>query len=213
MIALVLIVASRGAIKQMLAALSKQQLQPQEKARDVLIYGAGKAGHMLAQELKRVGTHQPIYFVDDDPSLWDQKVGRLKVRSPEDIPKVLAEKQVQDIFLAMPSLSSKRRREIILSLENHPVSVKTVPSISEIVKDNVAISNVRPINAGDLLCRDPVPPKLEILQQAINGKSVLVTGAGGSIRFLRLSISFCGWNSVPRGIVLYELSEAAPLPG
>ncbi|MGH1419722.1 MAG: polysaccharide biosynthesis protein [Hyphomicrobiaceae bacterium] len=208
-VAVALTVASRRAIQFVLSSLNQRQhKQELDPAKPVLIYGAGKAGHMLAKELKRVGTHQPIYFIDDDQSLWGQKVSSLKVRAPDDIAKVIADRDVKDIFLAVPSLSTKRRREIVMSLETFPVAVKTVPSISEIVTDNVAISNVRPIDASDLLCREPVPPKLEILQKTIKGKSLLVTGAGGSIgseivnQLLKLQLG-------PKRIVLYDISEAA----
>ncbi len=207
-IALASLMGSRRIIKLTLRNLVHHQSTTDNAPTEVLIYGAGEAGHLLNRELRRLGSHTPIYFIDDDASLWGQKVGSLKVRSPAEIPTVLSEKTVSEIFLAMPSLSRKRRREIVLSLEDYNIAVKTVPTVSEIVTGEIAISNVRPINAGDLLCRDPVPPKLEILQNAINGKCVLITGAGGSIgseivnQLLKLELG-------PKRIVLFELSEIA----
>ncbi len=207
-LATIFMIAFRRLIKRLLNHISARLQNQGSAPKQVLIYGAGEAGDLLARELKRVGTHTPVYFIDDDASLSGQKVGSLKVRSPNDIDDILAKRPIEEIYLAIPSLSNMRRREIVLSLEKHPIPVKTVPTISEIVSGEIAISSVRPIDPTELLCREPVTPKIEMLQSAISGKSIMVTGAGGSIgseivrQLLSLDLS-------PAKIVLFELSEAA----
>lgn len=206
--ALILVIGLRRLVKVMLERLSAIGRLEAANADEVLIYGAGISGHKLATELKRIGSHRPAYFIDDDESLWGQKVGSLKVRSPSDIADVVQNSNIKEIFLAMPSISKRRSREIVLSLEQHSLLVKTVPSVAEILSGDVSITNMRAIDAGDLLCRAPVPPRVDMLQKAMKGRTILVTGAGGSIgsqivrQLLELELG-------PASIILFDLSESS----
>jgi len=172
----------------------------------VLIYGAGKAGMELLRSLRDSKDYKPIGFIDDNKSLRGQNINKLRVYGPDKISKRIRRDGVQEIFLAISSASRQRRRDVIRSLEGHPVKVKTLPAIEDIASGRVEISDLRPIDVEDLLGRDPVPPDTQLLGQHIQGKSVMITGAGGSIgseltrQILTLS---------PRRLILFDLSEVA----
>ncbi len=173
---------------------------------NVVIYGAGTTGVQLLQALRQSGTYQPIGFVDDDPSLWRQNIHGLKVYRPEKISRLIERDMVREIFLAIPGAPRHRRRAVINNLQPHSVAIKTLPAIADIATGRVQVSDLRPIDVDDLLGRDPVPPDEQLLMKNIRGKSVLITGAGGSIGS---ELSRQVLNLAPRKLVLFELSEAA----
>ena len=113
---------------------------------------------------------------------------------------------VTEIFLAIESDSRQRRRAIIRSLEDYPVTVKILPAIKDIASGKVEITDLRPIDVEDLLGRDPVPPDARLLGKYIRGKNVMITGAGGSIgseltrQIVKLS---------PKRLILFDISEVA----
>ena len=172
----------------------------------VAIYGAGNVGLQLLRALNESAQYKPVAFIDDDKSLWGQVIQRVKVYMPGKIAKLIERDGIEEIFLAIPSASRQRRRNIIRGLEPFPVMVKTVPDLAEIASGAVEVSDLRPIDVEDLLGRDPVPPVADLLERDIGGKAVMITGAGGSIgselsrQVLRLG---------PTRLVLYELSEVA----
>ena len=175
-------------------------------AKKVLIYGAGTTGVQLLQALQRGREYKPVGFVDDDTSLWGQVVSGVKVYRPAKLAKLIQRDQVREVFIAMPEASRRERRRVINRLQHHPVLVKILPAMTDIAAGRVQISDLRPVDADDLLGRDPVPPDPELLAGTIRGKSVLVTGAGGSIgselarQILRIG---------PARLILLERSEVA----
>jgi FlaA1/EpsC-like NDP-sugar epimerase len=172
----------------------------------VLIYGAGRVGQQLMRALEQSPQYKPIAFVDDDKTLWGQVVHKLKVYRPEKIEKLIERNGVKEILLALSSAPLHRRRSVIRSLEPLPVLVKTLPGLEDIASGRVQVSDLRPIDVEDLLGRDPVPPDASLLSRDIKGKSVLITGAGGSIgsELARQVLPL-----VPRRLILFELSEVA----
>lgn len=147
----------------------------------VVIYGAGDAGVQLVGALKDSARYKPMAFVDEDKSLWGQVINRLKVYQPSKIEKLVRRDGVKEIFLAIPSASRRKRRNVIRSLEPLPVVVKTLPALADIASGQVQVSDLRPIDIDDLLGRDSVPPDRNLLTKDIRGKRVMITGAGGSI--------------------------------
>lgn len=147
----------------------------------VVIYGAGDAGVQLVGALKGSARYKPLAFVDEDKSLWGQVINRLKVYQPSKIEKLVRRDGVKEIFLAIPSASRRKRRNVIRSLEPLPVVVKTLPALADIASGQVQVSDLRPIDIDDLLGRDSVPPDRNLLTKDIRGKRVMITGAGGSI--------------------------------
>jgi FlaA1/EpsC-like NDP-sugar epimerase len=172
----------------------------------VIIYGAGEAGVELAAALAASQQFMPVAFVDDSRALRGAIVSGIPVHDPTALPELLADLGVKRVLLAMPVLSRRRRREILAQLEPLGVHVQTMPSIADLVAGHARVDEVHDVDAADLLGRDPVPPNQRLLETCIRGKTVIVTGAGGSIgselcrQILRLE---------PRRLLLLEMSELA----
>lgn len=172
----------------------------------VLIYGAGRAGIQLMLALQAGREYRPMAFVDDNPDLWRRTFRGLAVHPPRELPALLAETGARAILLAIPSASLSRQRQILESLESLRVPIKRLPGMADLVSGEVRVEELKPVSIEDLLGRDPVPPRPELLSANLAGKSVLVTGAGGSIgsELCRQIV-----RQQPVRLVLYELSEYA----
>jgi FlaA1/EpsC-like NDP-sugar epimerase len=172
----------------------------------VVIYGAGDAGAHLVTALRGRGEFVPIAFVDDNSTLHRSVINDLEVRAPHDLPNLIDELGVSRVLLALPSVSRRRRLEIINQLERLPVHVQTMPDTGDLAAGNARVDDIREVDITDLLGRDPVPPNPKLLDACIRGKSVMVTGAGGSIGSeLCRQIAQLG----PKRLVLMDISEAA----
>ena len=172
----------------------------------VLIYGAGEAGRQLLAALRERGHHQVVAFVDDAAELSGQRIGGVSVFAACDIVDVLRTVHADTIMLAMPSVTASKRREILHRLEPLEQTVRTVPDINDILSGKAPLSQVRAIMPEDLLGRDTVPARRELIEPMIAGRSIMVTGAGGSIgsELCRQIIKL-----KPRRLVLVEQSEYA----
>ena len=172
----------------------------------VILYGAGDAGGQLTSAILRGGEFVPVAFVDDSPSLHGTVMNGLEVYSPAAIPELVENLGVSRVLLALPSVSRRRRRRIIDQLEEIPIHVQTMPDIGDLISGNARVDEIREVDVGDLLGRDAVPPVPGLLDACIRGKSVIVTGAGGSIGSeLSRQIGRLG----PRRLIILDLSEAA----
>lgn len=174
--------------------------------RPVLIYGAGSAGLQLANSL----THEPGYrlmgYLDDNPRLAGSRIEGVPIFRSSELERVIEQRGIEIVFLAMPSLSRADRSVIVERLQASAVHVLTLPGLGEIVDGKVSLSDLREIDVTELLSRDPVNPDPVLLRSTIAGKVVLVTGAGGSIGSeLARQIVRLG----PARLVLVEMSEAA----
>jgi FlaA1/EpsC-like NDP-sugar epimerase len=182
-------------------------LQSRNAAGDhVVIYGAGEAGVHLASALAGRGEFVPVAFVDDNAALWGAVINGLEVHSPINLPGFIEELGVSRVLLALPSISRRRRLEIINQLEPLSIHVQTMPDTGDLVSGNARVDDVREVDITDLLGRDAVPPIPKLLDACISGKSVMVTGAGGSIGS-ELCIQIA--HLKPRRVVLLDISEAA----
>ncbi len=172
----------------------------------LVIYGAGVAGSQLARALQNDHGYSIVSFVDDNADLQHQVIQGFRVYSPEYLHQLYRQQPFNTVILAIPSLDKVRKRQIIEQLQSLPVLVKTVPSLTEILSDKLSISAIRNIDVVELLGREEVKPDPELLRLNITGKSVLVTGAGGSI-----GSELCRQIAqlAPKFLVLYELSEHA----
>ena len=150
-------------------------------ARRVLIYGAGQAGRELASAIARSREMRLAAFVDDDPALWGGTLAGVPVLSPDKLAREVARREIDDILLAIPSASRARRAEILQALRALDVQVRTLPSVIDIARGHISVSDLRQPGIEDLLGRAPVPPDEALLRRAISGRTVMVTGAGGSI--------------------------------
>lgn len=172
----------------------------------VVIYGAGSAGVQLAQGLARSARYHPVAFIDDNIALHGSTINGLEVFGLEALPDLIRDEGVAAVFLALPSQSRRRRQEILKTLEPYSLLVQTIPDYGDILAGNARVEDVRDVDVGDLLGRDPVPPNPRLLDACIHGKVVMVTGAGGSIgselcrQIVRLG---------PVQLLLFEMSELA----
>lgn len=177
-----------------------------DEVRHLIIYGAGQTGSQLVNALRVKKSVQPVAFIDDNRELWKRSVSGLVVYSPDKLHELMRKYNFKEVLLAMPSATNTRRREIIAALERHALHVKTVPDMQDLLSGKIQVDNTRDLDIEDLLGRDPVPPDERLLDACIRGKSVMVTGAGGSIgaelcrQILKLN---------PKRLVLFERSEFA----
>ena len=184
-----------------LAELDNQRYIP-----PVLIYGAGRAGAQLSALLKMGRQLRPVAFIDDDPTLYRQQINGLNVYRPRDLVKLIDKFHVRDVLLAMPSASRGRRSEILRSLEELPVHIRTLPDLTDIAEGKLEVSDIQEVDIADLLGREPVAPDPQLLTANISGKCVMVTGAGGSIgsELTRQIIKL-----KPSRLLLFDISEFA----
>jgi FlaA1/EpsC-like NDP-sugar epimerase len=175
-------------------------------AKSVVIYGAGSAGRLLATGLSFDEAYVPIAFVDDDERLQNSVADGLKVFAPRDLPSLISEFDVSEVLLAVPSVTGSRRRTIIEALSALRVRVRTVPGVSDLVAGRATIEDLRDLEVDDILGRDTARSVANVSSTSLNGKTILVAGAGGSVgsEICRQLLS-----EGPERIVLFDVSEAA----
>lgn len=152
--------------------------------RRVGIIGAGDAGAVLAHELFLRPTYglQPVAFFDDDRCKWNSRVHDIPVvGAPEQMLQPAIRATLQEAIIAMPSAPARRIGEIVRLLHQNQVPCRTVPSLDQLALGLVRVSQLRAVELQDLLGRERVELETESIRQALWGRVVLVTGAGGSI--------------------------------
>ena len=171
---------------------------------NVIVYGAGSAGRQLSNALSQSKEFKPIGFIDDSSEIFNQSINGLKVYDPNSLLNLIKNKDVKEVLIAIPSLSRSRRREIISFLKPFPISVRSLPGVSELAQGKVKVKDLLEIDLEDLLGRDSVKPNKGLFEKNISKKVVMVTGAGGSIgsELCRQIMSL-----EPKILVLYEISE------
>lgn len=172
----------------------------------VAVYGAGSAGADLVKAMQSGWEYEPVAFLDDDLEKKGVEIHGVKVYSPEQFSALIYEKNISQVLLAMPSLRSRHRRKILEKLEIHPVHVRTLPDIADLVSGKMKVSDIREVDASDVLGREAVPPVPALIEKCIQDKNVMVTGAGGSIgsELCRQIIEHA-----PSKLILFEQSEFA----
>ena len=198
--ALVFIGGSRALVRSLVGTGIKRVGEP------VIIYGAGVSGRQLLSSLVQSHEYYPFAFVDDDISLHGTVIQGVHVHSPSIVRKLIKQKSATKVLLAIPSASRTKRQQILLNLESLAVQVLTIPAMADLVNGNKLYSDIKEVEIDDLLGRDSVAPRDDLLSANITNKVVMVTGAGGSIgselcrQILKQS---------PSKLVLFELSEFA----
>jgi FlaA1/EpsC-like NDP-sugar epimerase len=170
----------------------------------VIIYGAGTSGRQLMVSLVRGPEYMPVAFVDDAKELQGADVGGVRVHNPKDLPTLVEATGARALLLALPSLSRRERSAVLDRIGPLSVQVRTVPGMADLVSGKAEVSDLREVAIEDLLGRDPVPPRDELMDANIRGKVVMVTGAGGSI-----GSELCRQilRAHPAVLVLFEVSE------
>jgi FlaA1/EpsC-like NDP-sugar epimerase len=176
------------------------------KKTNVIIYGAGSSGRQLSHALQLSEKYSHIAYVDD--FLYKDKayINNIPVFEYGKIQSLIKKNNVSEILIALPSISRKKKNEIIINLKQLPVHVRSLPSVSKLAEGKVKIDDLLEINIGDLLGRDSATPNKKLLKINITNKVVLVTGAGGSI-----GSELCRqiFSLKPKVIILFELNESA----
>lgn len=172
----------------------------------VLIYGAGASGRQLAAALRGSGEIKAVGFLDDNPALHQSTIEGVRIFSPAIAQATVARLDVSEIYLALPSVPRLRRQQIIESLKHTGVHVRTLPGIMDLANGRVSMTDLRELEVEDLLGRAAIEPDATLLARNIVGKTVMVTGAGGSIGGeLCRQIAAVG----PKRLILFELNEYA----
>ncbi len=170
----------RFAVSYILGGRLQRRLDTKPRRR-VLVYGAGSSGRQLAAAIDDGRESNVVGFIDDDPSISGTRINRLPVFPSNDLATLVEARQVDDILLALPSASRQRRNAIIRSLRGLPVSVRTLPGLMDLAHGRVKAADLGELTIEDLLSREPVEPETDAVVRKVQGKTVLVTGAGGSI--------------------------------
>ena len=198
------VISSRLLVKYLLT--NQYSFSTASNKKNVLIYGAGEAGRQLVFALQNSLEFRVVGFLDDKKELHRQVILGQTIYSPSRLEKLIKIKNINLVFLALPSINRHNRNKIIDNLRKYKLIVKTLPSISEIVEGRIMISDIKDLNIDDLLNREQVLPDKYLLEKNINHKSIMVTGAGGSIgselcrQIIRLE---------PIKLLLVELNEFA----
>ena len=175
-------------------------------AKAIIIYGAGPAGQQLAAALYLSRDYRPVAFVDDDTRLQGTTINGVQVYPSGELRRLCDRRHVREVLLAMPRLNRQRRRRIISRLEKLGVEVKTIPAMGDLVAGKARVTDLRPVMPEDMLGRDPVPPRADLMARHVADKVVLVSGAGGTIGSeLCRQILACH----PRKLVMLDVSEFA----
>lgn len=171
-----LLILTRGVAAQLL-----RPAQTAAPAARAIIYGAGAAGIQLAAALQTSGRFRPVAFVDDSPELQGRTLLGLPVLAPVKLKELRARGKFDQILLALPSIKGMRRRRLLESLAQLSAKVMVVPSLEELANGQHQVDTLHDVQVDDLLSRESVEPNVFLLERHIRGKTVMVTGAAGSI--------------------------------
>jgi len=147
----------------------------------LLIYGAGHSGMQIATALRQSGQYFLAGYIDDSPQYQGSMINGLMVYTPTEITRLIETHGVSDILLAMPSIGRTRRNQILQSLREHRVHVRSLPDLVDLAQGRVTVLDMKELEPDDLLGRESVEPDAKLISKNIFNKVVLVSGAGGSI--------------------------------
>jgi FlaA1/EpsC-like NDP-sugar epimerase len=178
------------------------------RGREVIVVGAGDAGGLVLRELQKSRTMTPIGLVDDDPRKRRMRLHGVRVLGTiDELPRILRDNDPDEVLIAIPSAPGEVRQRVVGIAQAAGVPVKTLPGLYELLEGDLDLTGqIRPVQVEDLLGREPVEVDVEAIARYVEGKAVLVTGAGGSI-----GSELCRQiaRAHPTRIVLLEQSESA----
>lgn len=176
------------------------------RAIPVAIYGAGRSGSQLASALRAGHEYLPVAFIDDNKELHKATIAGVKVFPSHSLKYLIEKREIKEILLAMPGLSKAQQKVILDRLEPLKIKIKVTPPIKSLINGELRVQDIREIGIEDLLGRDQVDPDPRLISTCITGKTVFVTGAGGSI-----GSELCRqvMHLKPERLLLLEMSEFA----
>lgn len=195
-----------GGARFLAKALLSTPEQSLGRASGVVIYGAGSAGTQLAEALRTQGRNFVAAFLDDDQSLWGRDVAGYRVYPPDRLEELVRNRGVREVILSLPAADAPTRSRIIEQLSRQPVKIRTLPAISDLASGKYLVSQLRAIDIDDLLGRSAAPADPALFEAILAGRTIMVTGAGGSIGS-ELTRLIAKWH--PKKLVLLEANEFA----
>ena len=179
------------------------------RTKRVLIFGAGDAGARIVREILKGGEHgyHPVGFVDDDPAKVGLRIHGIPVRGTRaDLPRIIGETNPSEVLVAIARAAPEMFRGVVKALESYKLPIKAMPHLRDILDGRARLHDVRDLAVADLLGRAPVGLDMDTVRHLVEGKRVLVTGAGGTIGSeLSRQIAALG----PKSLVLFERYENA----
>jgi FlaA1/EpsC-like NDP-sugar epimerase len=182
------------------------QSMAEENRENVAIYDASVTGIQLMEALRKNPNYRVSLFVDDNRELDGKNLGGVPISSLDNAKRKFRKLEIETLLLAIPSDIDATRRRVFDMLSDHPLKVKTIPSISSLISGRVEITELKDIKIEDLLGREPVQHNPELMAKTIAQRTVLVTGAGGSIGS-ELCRQILVWK--PKKLILLDVSEFA----
>lgn len=204
LICLLLIGSSRIIARQVYWGISDGFFDVIDDRKNVIIYGAGSGGVQLSNSLYFSKELKPIAFIDDDESLISKQIGNIKVYHHTKKEYLVSKYNVKEVLIAIPSITKEKRNKIIDRFKNLSLRVSSLPGIDQIVEGKIRVEDRKQIKIADILGRSQVDPVKSLMDLNTKNKSILVTGAGGSIgsqlcfQLIKLS---------PKKLILFELNE------
>ncbi|PWW01906.1 FlaA1/EpsC-like NDP-sugar epimerase [Hoeflea marina] len=170
----------------------------------LMIYGAGQAGIQTADALERSLVYRVVGFLDDDPRKVGQVINNRRVYDMADLDSLVNLQALDEILIAMPSLARRKQLSLLAELKQWPIKARILPSMDDLTSGLVTFSNTRKVNSIDLLSRAPIVPEHGLMKAAVEGRTLLVTGAAGTIgsEICRQALEFR-----PSRLVLVDHSE------
>ncbi len=202
---LFLIISWRILTKYLLRGIN-EKISIKQNVVKALVYGSGDSGRQLVKAMQESGEISIKGFLDDDFKKQGCLIDGKRIYSPNKLKNLINDKDISLILLAMPTISRKKRSEIIKNLLNYKIAVRTIPDISNLASGKSLITEFVDLEIDDLLGRIPVEPFHSLMKKNIFSKTILVTGAGGSIgsELCRQIIKY-----KPKKLLLVEISEYA----
>ena len=193
-----------GSVRLFIRYLS--QNSNKKNRENIAIYGAGTAGIQLMDALRQNPNYSVKLFIDDHPDLDGKNLGGIDIINFNRAKEKLQSKDIKTMFLATSFKADYFRQQVLDISSNYPIKVKIIPSISQFIDSQFKTDHVKDIKIEDLLGREPVDPNYKLMSKTISNKTVLVTGAGGSI-----GSELCRQIVVlkPQKLILMDISEFA----
>jgi len=181
-------------------------LSSQKAEKKVVIYGAGSAGIQLSEALKVSSEMEPIAFFDSNYALQNTYLGGIKILNPTKLEKFIKRNKIDEVLIAMPSASKSVLSTLLKEIESYSVKVRILPGLAALAQGKVSVSELKEVDITDLLGRQEVEPDKYLIKKNIEHKSVLITGAGGSIGS---EISRQVIKNNPKRVILLDSNEYA----
>ena len=190
-----------------LITLLKDRVKPPKSGSRVLLIGAGSAGQSILRDINHTSEtdDQVVCMIDDDPNKWGRSIDNVPIVGGRDEILASVEKYgVTKIYFAIPTATGEEKRDILNICKETDCDLKLLPGIYQLVKGDVTVSQMKKVDVEDLLGRNPIKADMEGVYNFINGKTVLVTGGGGSIGS-ELCRQIAGHN--PKQLIIFDIYE------